>query len=152
MTEEEKTAEKNTAENKGMDMGVKPQGIPTEIPNNTPGGVVIIAILYIIGGIMWLIYPFFYMWALAGYFQNELGYVPWANVFLNTTCCWIGSWLIGFLYFGIAGGLMKGMKGAWLWAVIFAIIGLFNVPIGTIVSIIILIYLFRPAIRNWFKN
>ncbi len=144
----EKMTEEENIENMMPSNPEMPQGKP---PEEAPGGLKILSILYVILGIMWLIYPFFYMWFLAGYLQDLYGYIPWAEVFFNTTCCWIGSWLVGFIYFGIAGGLLRGFKGAWLWALIFAIVGLFNVPVGTIISIIIIVYLFTPNVKNWFK-
>ncbi|OYT58783.1 hypothetical protein B6U71_03815 [Euryarchaeota archaeon ex4484_178] len=126
-----------------------PQGKP---PEEAPGGLKILSILYVILGIMWLIYPFlvsfhvlFDPWDLI---PPEWGFLDKAAY---TICCWIGSWLVGFVYFGIAGGLLRGFKGAWLWALIFAIVGLFNVPVGTIISIIIIVYLFTPNVKNWFK-
>ena len=103
-----------------------------------------------IGGIVWLIYPFFYGWFLAGYLKDYYGYIPWASWMFNTVCCLIGSFIIASLYFGIAGGLMKGISAVWVWAVIFAIIALFNVPLGTVVGIIILILLFtKKDVKEW---
>ena len=124
----------------------------TEKEIEQPKGISVLSILYIIGGIFWLIYPIFYMYWLGVYYKEIEGYIPWASWMFNSVCCWIGSIIIAGLYFGIAAGLKKGMPGAWVWAIIFAIIGLFNVPIGTIISIIILIYLFTPNVRKWFEQ
>ena len=104
-----------------------------------PGGIKLIAILFGIGGIMWLIYPFIYSYLLI-FVPSD---IPWYQWGTQLICCWVGSLIMASLYFGIAGGLMKGMAGAWMWAVIFAIFGLFNFPVGTVISIIILIYLFK---------
>ncbi len=117
-----------------------------------PKGLNILSILYVVGGIFWLIYPVIYSWLLAGALRDYYGYVPWAKWITQTVCCWIGSIIIAGVYFGIAAGLKKGMPSARVWAIIFAIIGLFNVPIGTILSIIILIYLFTPDVKAWFEK
>ncbi|WP_083872030.1 hypothetical protein [Aciduliprofundum sp. MAR08-339] len=118
----------------------------------TPMGLNVLSILYIVEGIFWLIYPVFYAFLLAGYLQEYYGHVPLGHLFANTICCWIGSIIIASIYFGIAAGLKKGMPSAWIWAIVFAIIGLFNVPIGTIISIVILVYLFTPNVKEWFKK
>jgi len=104
-----------------------------------PAGIKLIAILFGIGGVLWLIYPFFYSYLLI-FVPSDMPWYQWGTQLI---CCWVGSLIMASLYFGIAGGLMKGMAGAWMWAVIFAIFGLFNFPIGTVISIIILIYLFK---------
>ncbi len=115
-----------------------------------PSSIKLIATLYMIGGIIWLIYPFFYSWFLAGYLKDYYGYIPWASWMFNTVCCFIGAVIIAGLYFGIAGGLIKGMRGVWVWAVIFAIIALFNVPVGTIVGLLILVLLFtKKDVKEW---
>ena len=121
-----------------------PQNPAPPAPGNTqkngpPSGIKIIAILFGIGGIMWIIYPFIYSYMLI-FIPSDMPWYQWGTQLI---CCWAGSLILASLYFGIAAGLMKGMAGAWMWAVIFAIIGLFNFPIGTVISIIILIYLFR---------
>ena len=117
-----------------------------------PKGISVLSILYIIGGIFWLIYPIFYSFYLVGYLQDHYGYLPWGTWGLHTVCCWIGSVIIAGLYFGVAAGLKKGMPGAWVGAIVLAVIGLFNFPIGTIISIIILVYLFTPNVRKWFEQ
>ncbi len=110
-----------------------------------PGGIKLLAILFSVGGILWLIYPFIYSYLLI-FVPNDL---PWHQWLGQMICCWAGSLIMASLYFGIAAGLMKGMAGAWMWAVIFAIFGLFNFPVGTVISIIILIYLFK--MKDFFK-
>jgi len=118
-----------------------------ENTNAPPGGIKLLAILFGIGGIMWLVYPILYSYNLI--FLPPMEDLPWYQWFGQMMCCWAGSLIMASLYFGIAGGLMKGMAGAWMWAVIFAIFGLFNFPWGTVISIIILIYLFK--MKDFFK-
>ncbi len=155
MTEEEKKedekaeapAEEKTEQQKAAEQAAKEM---QESIQKAPTGIKILAFLYIIGGIMWFIWPLITSFHVL---FNPWDLIPPDWTFLDKaaylTCCWIGSIIIAMLYFGIAGGLIKGMQGAWLWAVIFAIFGLFNVPWGTIISLIILVYLFK--VKDYFK-
>ncbi len=144
MTEDENKEEK-----------VEQENVPPPPPNpkptkeeieKAPAGVKILAVLFAIGGILWLVYPLYVSYLLV-FTPHDMPFYQWAS---QMVCCWIGALIMASLYFGIAGGLIKGMKGAWVWALIFAIIGLFNVPIGTIISIVILVYLFK--VKDYFKN
>ncbi len=65
--------------------------------------------------------------------------------------CWLVFGIIALVYFLIGFGLLKGKGWARVVAIILAIIGLLNVPIGTIISIIILIYLFKPETKAFFQ-
>ncbi len=120
-----------------------------EVEEAPPAGVRILAILYMIGGIMWIVDAFIYTFYMMSLIPHN---VPLYHLMANTVCCWIGTIILTGLYFGIAGGLLKGFPGAWMWALIFAIVGLINVPIGTIISIVVLIYLFTPNVREWFRK
>ena len=151
MTEEEKKEiNKEGGEGSGASGAPpEPQNMqPTkEEMEGAPAGVKILAILFAIGGIMWLIYPLIFSYFMIFQTPEDLPFYQWAS---QMVCCWIGAIILASLYFGIAAGLIKGMKGAWVWALIFAIIGLFNVPIGTILSIIIIVYLFK--VKDYFKH
>jgi len=162
MTEKPKKEESNESEGEpkeekkqqaqGIPPPIQPQDMrPTkEDMDKAPAGVKILAILYVVGALLWFVDAFLYTFYLSGYFRSELGYVPWANYFVNVACCWIGAVIIAGVYTTIAGGLIKGMRGAWFWALIFAVIGLLNFPIGTFFNIIILVYLFK--VKDYFKN
>ncbi len=151
MTEEEN--KENNVEENAPQQEKTPQQVQAEqnakemqdAMNKAPGGVKLLAILFAIGGIMWFIYPILVTFNLV-FVPHDLPFYQWAS---QLVCCWIGSLIMAGLYFGIAGGLIKGMPGAWLWAVIFAIFGLFNVPWGTVISLIILVYLFK--VKDYFK-
>ena len=58
--------------------------------------------------------------------------------------------IVGLIDFLIAYGLWTLKPWARIVAIIFAIIGLLSFPIGTIISIIILWYLFKPEIKEAF--
>ncbi len=118
-------------------------------PDTAPPGVRILAILFMVGGILWIIDAIIYTVYMIKLIPSD---VPLYQLGANTICCWIGTIIMTGLYFGIAGGLIKGFPAAWVWALIFAIIGLINIPIGTIISIIVLIYLFTPNVKAWFKK
>ncbi|MEM4728252.1 MAG: hypothetical protein QXH42_00620 [Thermoplasmata archaeon] len=58
--------------------------------------------------------------------------------------------VFGIIYLLVGVGLFTLKKWARILAIIFAIIGLLNLPIGTIISIIILWYLFRADVKAAF--
>lgn len=100
-----------------------------------PGGIVILAILYILSGIF----------ALGGgaiTFGLGEGVLAAVGGFLI---------IVGVIDFAIAFGLWNLQPWARTVAIVFAIIGLLSFPIGTIISIIILWYLFKPEIKEAFQ-
>ena len=118
-----------------------------------PAGVTILSVLMTVTGIMWIIYPFVYTILFASYMEDLYGYIPWANVMMNGICCWIMSWIVASLYFGTAGGMMKGMPSSKMMAILLSIIALFNIPVGTIPGIISMIYLFKDKdVQAWFEQ
>ncbi|NPA75170.1 MAG: hypothetical protein GXO25_03700 [Euryarchaeota archaeon] len=145
MTEEpkkENSVDEKTEAQKAAEQSAKEM---QDAMQTAPGGVKILAFLFTIGGIMWFIYPILVTFNLI-FIPHDLPFYQWASQLI---CCWIGSLILAGLYFGIAGGLIKGMPGAWMWALIFAIFGLFNAPWGTIISIIAIIYLFK--VKDYFQ-
>ena len=127
-----------------------PMGPPP--PVGRPTGVTILAILYFIQGIMMLIVPIMFsiclasMLSLPGAEEADTGGVLGAGI-----VCWAIFGILALFYFVIGFGLLKGQGWARIVAIIFAIIGLLNVPIGTIISIIILLYLFKPDVKAYFS-
>ena len=109
-----------------------------------PTGVTVLAVLYILEGLLVLALPLFLTAMLSG----MMGMPGMATV---TGICWVVFGIIALIYFLIAYGLLKGQGWARIVAIIFAIIGLLNIPIGTIISIIILWYLFKPEVKAWFQ-
>lgn len=49
-------------------------------------------------------------------------------------------------------GLIKGKSWGWTFAMVTAVLDLFNVPFGTIIGILSLIYLFRKEVREYFST
>jgi len=103
-----------------------------------PTGVSILAALYVLGGMISL-----------------LGLVPRLGLSsLHLRLGTLGTVLViveGIANFIVAYGLWTGMKWAWIAAIVFAVIGLLNIVLGTIVSIIILFYLFKEEVREYFR-
>ncbi len=103
-----------------------------------PTGVSILAILHVLGGLFSLLV----LTALpsVSYLAQILGTIGTAIVLAEA----IGSFVVAY-------GLWNGMKWAWIGAIIFAIIGLLSLGLGTIVSILILFYLFKKEVKAYFR-
>jgi len=108
-----------------------------------PTGVTILAVLYVLHGLFWLS-----MIPAISYVVEQAGVEFPVEV---SAICWGLSAVIMLIYFGIAYGLLKGLGWARVVAIILAVFGLLNFPIGTIISIIILIYLFKDDVKAYFK-
>jgi hypothetical protein len=102
-----------------------------------PTGVSILAVLYFINGIA----------AMAGFFLFAVFFARIPGIAL--ICGAIGI-LIGVFDFLVGWGLWTLAPWAHTAALVLAIIGLLFFPIGTVISIIILIYLFQPEIKAAF--
>lgn len=121
-----------------------PGGQQPQQPMERPTGVTILAVLYAIQGIMYLAVPAL-LSAIFGAFMALPGFLEAGII------CWTIFGIIALICFVIAYGLWIGKNWARILAIIFAILGLFNFPIGTIISIIILIYLFKDDVKMYFK-
>jgi len=123
------------------------------MPNGTrerPFGVTLLAVLYILEGIFVLLIPVLFSLVLSSFLGEMGGFLDFSDLAAVSITCWLFFGIIALLYFLIAFGLLAGKGWARIIAIIFAIIGLFNIPIGTIISIIILIYLFRSDVKAYF--
>ncbi|MEM2869974.1 MAG: hypothetical protein QW379_06105 [Thermoplasmata archaeon] len=115
------------------------QPVPASKPAR-PLGVTILAVLYIIQAILW-----FAGSVMMGMFLGPiLAFLP-----VLGACVYI-TIIFGVIYLLVGIGLFTLKKWARILAIIFAIIGLLNLPIGTIISIIILWYLFRADVKAAF--
>ncbi len=114
-------------------------------PRTRPTGITILAALYIIDGLFFLAMPLMMTALLA-----SMG-MPGNVALAAGAVCWAVFGILALIYFLIAYGLLKGLRWARIAAIIFAIIGLLGIPIGTIISIIILWYLFKPEVKAWFE-
>ena len=126
--------------------------MPPAGPMERPTGVTILAVLYFVQGIMMLMVPIMVSICLAEMFSlpgvEESG--GGDELFAAGLMCWLVFGILALVYFLIGIGLLKGKGWARIIAIILAIIGLANVPIGTIISIIILIYLFKADVKAYF--
>lgn len=120
-------------------------------PAGRPAGVTILAILYFIQGILMLLVPIMLTVCLASMLTVPGVEEAEGDIFAAGALCWAVFGILALVYFLIGFGLLKGAGWARIVAIILAIIGLLNIPIGTIISIIILWYLFRPEIKAYFS-
>ena len=128
-----------------------PMPPPAPMQKERPTGVTILAVLYMISGISVLIGGYL-VGVILGDFLDSLSSLSGGEVDAGLPMmCWVVFIVIALFYFIIAFGLLKGQKWARTLAILFAIIGLINIPIGTIISIIILIYLFKPEVKAYFQ-
>ncbi len=124
---------------------------PVMAPKERPTGVTVLAVLYFIQGIMMMVTGYL-IDSMFGDMFSLLGDLSGSGDGGLGMMCILPFVILGIFYFIIGLGLL-GMKG---WsrklAIVFAIIGLIGVPIGTIISIIILIYLFKPEVKAAFQK
>jgi len=113
-----------------------------------PTGVSVLAILYFIAGVFWFIGAAVVFFIFSPLLIGD----PTGSGLVLATLGAICSGVLGIIAFALGWGLWTLQPWAWTGAIIFAIIGLINFPIGTIISIIILIYLFRPEIKAAFRH
>jgi hypothetical protein len=107
-----------------------------------PGGIVLLAILYGLGGLGWL--------GLGGMLTAGGGFLGLDEGGGLLAALGAIGIIIGLIYFLIAWGLWTLKPWARMMAIIFAVIGLLSFPVGTVISIIILWYLFKPEIKAAF--
>lgn len=112
-------------------------------PKERPTGITILAVLYAIQGILYLSIPAM----LSAIFADFLALPGFLEAGL---VCWGIFGIVALICFLIAWGLWSAKGWARILAIIFAILGLFNFPIGTIISIVILIYLFKDEVKAYF--
>jgi hypothetical protein len=107
-----------------------------------PGGITVLAVLYILSGLFAL--------GMGAMVLTGSTMMP----FFGGLVAAVGAIyvIIGLIDFAIAYGLWNLQPWARTVAIVFAIIGLLGFPIGTIISIIILWYLFKPEIKEAFKK
>ncbi|MFO7791793.1 MAG: hypothetical protein R6W73_02280 [Candidatus Saliniplasma sp.] len=110
-------------------------------PKERPTGITILAVLYIIGGLLMLSVPVM----MTAIIPMDVPLIADIGII-----CWAVFGIIALLYFVVAFGLWKGQGWARIVAIILAILGLLNFPIGTIISIVILIYLFKDEVKAYF--
>ena len=62
--------------------------------------------------------------------------------------------LLGTVGLGVAAGigLLTGREWGRILAIIHGVLGLFNVPIGTVIGVLVLVYLTRPEVVEYFRG
>ncbi len=130
-----------------------------------PTGVTILAILEIIGGIFSLLAAaaLFALGALVGEAGMEMGEaLPGIGFLAGTLAALLGGVFIitGLVAFLLAYGFWTGKGWAWILGIIFSIIGivlgvvsLIGNPasiVGILINILIIYYLTRPHVKEWF--
>jgi hypothetical protein len=102
-----------------------PPPAPTVSPVERPQGVTILGVLAVVAAILQIITGL-----ILAALTDSGGFIV---LFL----------IIGIFYFITGWGLLNLKKWSWYIALILALIGLIGIPIGTIISIIVLWYLFK---------
>jgi predicted membrane protein DUF2127 len=111
-----------------------------------PIGVTIIALLAILGGILFLVSGLLTL------------LIPLVGIFLGS-----GLFILGLAYFLMAYGLWKGKGWAWTLTLILSgigiIVGIGSIVVGnlgsifhTIINAIIIYYLYRPTVKSFFNR
>jgi hypothetical protein len=106
-------------------------------PPQRPTGVVVLAVLEVIGGLYSILAG-----AAAGTILGAIA--PFLAAFGALFI------VIGIINLVLAWGLYNGKSWARIVAMVFAVISLISIPIGTIIGIIILYYLTRPHVKAFF--
>lgn len=125
-------------------------GAPTSAPAGTPvalqrpGIITMLAVLQFIGGAFWLLGT---LGAMAGLVGSAPG--PDAAMIMPIAVVMGGC---GVLQIVCGVGLLKLKSYGRTLQIVFAIIGLLAIPVGTIISVLLLIYLSKPGIRLLFSE
>ena len=84
-------------------------------------------------------------------YAPELANVNWAPLLqvLGITL-FVGGLLLAVQYVWLGASLLGGKKTAWYIQVVFSILGLFAVPVGTVINAVILILFFQDKTRALF--
>jgi hypothetical protein len=81
-----------------------------------------------------------------GYGPGSVGAIFGLSIAIFVLLCLIGLSLAG----GI--GVLKAKNWGRIVSIVNAILGMLNIPIGTAIGILVLIYLARPEIRAYFEE
>ncbi|MFP4051918.1 MAG: hypothetical protein ACLFVB_09285 [Thermoplasmata archaeon] len=116
----------------------KPQQFGENVSKTRPTGITILSVLFVVNA-----------------FFELLG-IAYPNIGVSMLPSLLGS--IGMFILGVHAvllllasyGLWKGLSWARIIAIVFAVIGLFNIGYGTIVNILILFYLFKDEVKEYF--
>ena len=114
------------------------------VKKERPAGVTILAVLQFLSGIVYL--------GMGAMFLTGGGYGGYIPGLTEVLAIIGGIFIVlGLVCFLIGWGLWTLKGWARIIAIILAILSLCNIPIGTIIGIIILWYLFKPEIKAAFE-
>ena len=128
-----------------------------------PTGVTILAILQILGGLLFLVLGGFAL-VIAGFLGMagmvpDMPEMPMFPLFLSGAAAIIGIIMIaiGILSFAVAYGYWNGLGWAWTLGLVVAVIGLVmgltSLPsgiVGIIIDALVIYYLTRPHVKTYF--
>ena len=122
-----------------------------------PDGITLLSMLFWVLAILAIIGGIFMLGAKNAIIDimEEEGDVSQSVIdFVDSILIVIGliAFIIGILYLITGWGLWTLKPWARIIAIVLAIISLFNFPVGTIIGIIILWYLFKPEIKEVFQK
>ena len=115
------------------------RGLGEEVSKTRPTGITILSVLFVINAFMGLLSIAF----------PAIGFSFLPSILGNIGIVVLGVQSIVLLF--AAYGLWKGFSWARIVAIIFAVIGLLNFITGTIVNILILFYLFKDEVKEYFQ-
>lgn len=111
---------------------------------NKPLGINILVIMFAVMGIMNIFTGLFTASA-----ATTLSALSWIFVGPLLTVFGLAVFLLGVLQLYTAYGIYERKPWARLAIIVFAVLGLFAFPLGTIISLIILILLISPEVRSY---
>lgn len=116
----------------------RPQKFEEEVSKSRPTGITILSVLFVVNAFV----------ELLGIVYPDLGVSILPSLFGSIGMVILGIHAVVLLFASY--GLWKGLSWARIIAIVFAVIGLFNIGYGTIVNILILFYLFKDEVKEYF--
>ncbi|MBI4353460.1 MAG: hypothetical protein HY593_06025 [Candidatus Omnitrophica bacterium] len=129
-----------------------------------PGSVIFVAILNFLSAALFLLLILGAIGALVfgnfvGVYEYFLRQVseryPQINISFGLNFLFGLVLAVGLLFFTlflfIGAGLLKGKRIAWYLQIVSSVLGLFNYPLGTVLSAAILVFFFQNSVRSFFK-
>lgn len=130
-----------------------PQPSPPAQPGERPGGITILAILYGVYGAVVLLIGLIALFASSAIIGSSYRHILVPAIFAGFFgIVGVLFVLMGIILLIVTWGLWNLKEWAWLIAVVFSVLGLLHFPIGTIINIFVLWYLFKAEVKTAFKR